>query len=234
MQAEGLIGIGLYSVSEASILARVPTRQIRRWLYGYSFQYRGRTHVSAPILEPEPPEIDDHQALSFLDLMELRFIRAFREAGVGLPTIREAARRACQLFDANHPFARQRFRTDGRYIFADIADVTEDRQQRVLLLNLTRNQYAFREVVEPSLYRSMEYSAEGDAALWFPQFPRRSIVVDPRRSFGRPIVSKYAIPTDTLAAAVEAEGSAERAARLYEVPLSAVRSAVEFQQSLVG
>jgi uncharacterized protein (DUF433 family) len=115
-----------------------------------------------------------------------------------------------------------------------IAEETEDKNQRVVLLNLVKSQYAFREVVEPSLYRSMDYTTQGDAALWFPQHPSKVIVLDPARSFGRPIVARYAIPAETLAAAAKAEGSAERAARRYDISVSAVRSAVKFQQSLAA
>ena len=57
-------------------------------------------------------------------------------------------------------------------------------------------------------------------------------MVDPARAFGRPIVAKYGIPTESLANAAEVEESTDRAARWFDVPVSAVNLAVEFEKQL--
>ena len=72
-------------------------------------------------------------------------------------------------------------------------------------------------------------------ARWFPLgMSRRTIVVDPMRAFGRPIVVDGGVPTEVLSQAVEIEGSPERVSKLYEVPLAAVRDSVAFQQQLAA
>jgi uncharacterized protein (DUF433 family) len=63
---------------------------------------------------------------------------------------------------------------------------------------------------------------------------RKTIVVDPTRAFGRPIVVAGGVPTEVLSEAVEIEGSPEKVARLYEVPLVAVRDSIAFQQQLAA
>jgi uncharacterized protein (DUF433 family) len=99
------------------------------------------------------------------------------------------------------------------------------------LVDLKRRQSVFHRIVEPSL-RDLEFDADA-LARWYPLgMSRKSVVIDPGRSFGRPIVSDGGVPTETILRAVEAEGSPERAARLYELPLSAVRDAVTFEQRL--
>jgi uncharacterized protein (DUF433 family) len=62
---------------------------------------------------------------------------------------------------------------------------------------------------------------------------RRSVLVDPGRSFGRPIVSR-GVPTEVLADAAKLEGSIDAVAALYEVPKAEVRSALIFEQRLAA
>jgi uncharacterized protein (DUF433 family) len=124
---------------------------------------------------------------------------------------------------------RANFRTDGKTIFLEIThDVREGE-----LIDLRRRQRVFRVVVLPSL-RDLEFDAEV-VARWFPLgIDKRSVVLDPERAFGRPIVVAGGVPTEILSGAVEVEGTLEKVAKLYDVPLTAVRDAVAFQQRLAA
>jgi uncharacterized protein (DUF433 family) len=167
--------------------------------------------------------------LSFRDLIELRFVKAFRDLGLSLPTIRECFTRAVECVQDDRPFSTQKFRTDGRTIFLEITrDVNEGE-----LLDLKQRQDVFHRMVAPSLH-DLEFDAE-IVARWFPLgVSRKSIVVDPARTFGRPIAAEGGVPTEVLSAAAEVEGSPETVARLYDVPLPAVRDAIAFQQRLAA
>lgn len=126
----------------------------------------------------------------------------------------------------DHPFSTRRFRTDGRTIFLES---TKDSQEPTLV-DLKSRQYVFRQVFEKS-FRDLDIE-DDVVARWRPFHGKPSIVIDPVRSFGQPIASSYGVPTVVLAEAVKAEGSMERAARLYEVPVGVVRDAVLFEESL--
>ena len=126
------------------------------------------------------------------------------------------------------PFSTHRFATEGRKIFLKIADQTKEPQ----LIDLARGQYTFKQVIEPS-FKDLEFEG-GVAARWWPLLGRRSIVIDPRRSFGQPIAAGSGVATAALAVAAEVEGSVKAAARAYEVPPSVVRDAVEFESLLVA
>ena len=83
----------------------------------------------------------------------------------------------------------------------------------------------------PSLH---DFEFDGDlVARWFP-LGRPSIVLDPQRSFGRPVLATGGVPTEVIANAAIVEGSAEQAAVLYEVPTAAVRDAILFEQKLAA
>lgn len=227
---ESLVGIGLYTVPEAARLTKVPQQAIRRWQFGYSYRRNGEEHTMAPVWEGQVPRINSAVGLGFLDLMEVRFVRAFRIHGVSLHVIRLAADRAREIFDQHHPFARKKFMTDGRRIFAEIVEESGE----TWLLDMVKSQYAFERVIRPTLYHSVEFSAGDEALRWYPMWPGRQVVVDPQQSFGRPVTVEGRVPTDTLAAAVKAESSVARVARLFDLPKSAVRAAVTFEQSLAA
>ncbi len=225
-----LVGIGLYTVPEASRLSHVPNRTIRRWMLGHRTGGDDAAHELPPVWHGQVPRIGETFGLGFLDLMELRFVRAFRQHGVSLAVIRQTAERARDIFQRDHPFTRTRFLTDGQWIFAETVEETGETK----LLNLARSQYAFQDVIKPSLYKSVQFSDDGDAVSWFPLWPKKQVLVDPRRSFGRPIVAHGGVPTEALAQAVQAEGSEQRVARWYDVPVEAVKAAVAFEGDLAA
>lgn len=223
-----LLGIGLYTFSEAARLTKVPSRRIRRWVRGYRFRLESGVHEMPPVLDATLPTVDSAIGLEFLDLIEIRLIQEFRNQGVGWRVIRSAAERAREILQTSHPFAAQRFKTDGRAIFLETVEAAGETK----LLDLFRSQYAFHRVVEPSL-KGLEFS-EGKPILWYPMYPKKQVVVDPARSFGQPIVASAGVPTEVLARTAEVEGSVEAAARWFDVPRKAVTAAIEFEQRLAA
>lgn len=221
-----LLGIGLYTVPEAARLTSIPQARLRRWLRGYTYGSGESTAVSEPVWRRQLPEIDGTLGLGFLDLMEARFIDAFRKADVPWRVIRLCAERARELCGTDHPFATQRFRTDGRTIFAEIAGKAGEAQ----LLDLAKSQLAFARIIGPSLYAGIDFSDRDTPTRWWPAGRQTPIVLDPARSFGQPIVSTRGVPTAVLADAVAAEGSVAKVARLYRVAPQSVHAAVRFEQ----
>ncbi|MBM3547771.1 MAG: DUF433 domain-containing protein [Alphaproteobacteria bacterium] len=226
--AASLIGVGIYTVAEASALTGVPTRTIRRWSRGYQYSSGETQRVSPPVWTRDLPDIGGRTALTFLDMMEARFIRAFREHNVSWQAIREAARIACELFqEPHHPFTRGRFRTDGRRIFRRI-----ENEGSVRLFDLNLKHWVFANIVEPSLYRDVSFE-DDQVAKWFPLFPSKAIVIDPVVAFGRPVTAREGVPTDVLAASVKANGgSVEHVARWYGVASTTVRAAVRLESQM--
>jgi uncharacterized protein (DUF433 family) len=205
----------------------VSRNTVARWLFGYEHG----TARSAPLWRPDYVATDDEHVLevSFRDLIELRFVKTFRDAGLSLQTIRECFDRAVEAVNDQRPFSTRQFRTDGKTIFLEITNNVREGE----LLDLKRRQNAFHRIVEPSLH-DLEFDADV-LVRWFPLgMSHKSIVIDPARAFGRPIVSTGGVPTETISRAVKIEGSPERVAKLYELPTAAVREAVAFQQQLAA
>ncbi len=229
MSRPSLIGAGLYSLPEASRLIKIPSPRIRRWMEGYGYVSRGKEHRSPPIIQSSIGRLAGPLSLTFADLIEVRFLDAFLGLGVSWQEIRAAVETARELLNTSHPFSTKTFKTDGRSILAKISR----RGQRAKLLNLRTNQWELGAVVLPTLFAGIEFDEFDHPDRWWPLTRRRTVVVDPQRAFGTPIVSLGAVPTYVLASSVRAEGSRDRTARLYEVPVRAVRDAVDFEAGLL-
>jgi uncharacterized protein (DUF433 family) len=224
VQAYPLVGIGLYTPTEASVLTGVPVSSLRRWLQGYKYDRAGEERSSLPVWRRDLEHLDA-LTVTFLDMMEGRFIDAFRRHHVTWPFIRAAAKLACEMFGGQHPFTRGKFRTDGRRIFHQIEDAGE-----VKLFDMNRKSWVFNDIVAPSLFAGVEFE-DDQAARWFPMHPNKSVVIDPRIAFGRPTLFREGIPTDVLAAAVEAhEGNIQTVANWYGLSRRSVRSASQFEK----
>ncbi len=218
-----LIGVGLYTPAQAARLTGIGAGKIARWLRGHE---AGGVFYEA-LWQPQIDLEDGHVYLCFRDLMETRVVDAFIRHGISARSIRRAIRIAQDLLGIDHPLSTRRFRTDGRTIFIDVCN--ED--GTTSLIDLLRSQYAFRQIIEPSL-KNIEFDSMGAPARWWPLGRESRILVDPGRSFGRPIEAVSGIPAELLANAIEAEGSVEAAARAWDVPIASVRRALAFHDRL--
>ncbi|MEX6507238.1 hypothetical protein [Jiella sp. M17.18] len=218
--------VGSYTVAEAARLLGTPPLNIRRWLGGYTYRRDGELRKVPPLWSSQLSMIEEHLELGFRDLIELRFVKAFVDAGVGLLAVRNCLNFARACLADERPFSTQRFKTDGRTIFLQSTEGSEDPK----LLDLRRRQYVFHTVFEKS-FKDLDIE-EGAVARWRPYDSKASILIDPRRSFGRPIAAESGIPTAVLARAVTSEESVERVAQLFEVKPATVRDAMKFEERL--
>lgn len=220
---ENLVGIGLYTPAEAGRLIQVAPGKIVRWLKGHNLKGK---HYD-PLWRPQVDLGDGSIYLGFRDLMEVRVVAAFIAKGLHPIKVRQAIKLAGEIVGDERPLSTTWFRTDGRSVFLQMAG--DDGQTQ--LIDLFKSQHVFREIVEQSL-KGIDYDLDGVPARWWPLGKSKHILVDPERSFGKPIEAESSVPTDVLAAAAEAEGSVETAARVWSVPVRSVRRAVAFQAEL--
>ena len=223
-------GVGIYPVPEAARLTRVPSTRIRRWLLGHKRRYRGSEVVDPPVIERQLPDIEGQALLGFLDLMEVRFIDAFKQHQISLQAIRLASRRAGERFHVDHPLSSRRFKTDGRTVFAEIADETGEK----VLLDLVKDQFAFERVLAPYLYEGLVFSGDDELLQWWPAAGEGRVILDPRRCYGQPIIADAGVPTEVIVDAFEAGVDLEEIAQWYELSRQSVEAALQFERSLAA
>lgn len=222
---EQLLNTGLYTVPEAARLTRISAGKIRRWLKGYDFKSGDRVHHSDAVWQGELEPMESKLALSFRDLLELRFVDAFIRAGVSWRTMRRAHGRAQKELTTTHPFCSNRVATDGKNIL--LKQAQEDGDEA--LIDLVTNQREFGRLVQDFL-KELEFS--GSDIIWWPLGRQRQIVVDPKRNFGQPTTARSGVPSQILARSVKANASRDLVAKWYEVQPEEIRDAIEFEESL--
>lgn len=227
MSPDSLLGVGIYSIPEASRLTGVSADAIRRWLWGSRRRAADGTPVhSAPLWSPQIPVIDHSKALGFRDLIEIRFVDHFKKNGLSLRSIRGIIGAATELVEASYPLSTVRFKTDGKRVLAEVLEAEERR----LVFDLRTGQLHFSFYWD-KLYDALEYSAYDELLRWWPLGKDRRVLVDPKRNFGQPI-SPEGVPTHVLANAFRAEGTVESVVSWYKVEPESVRDAVDFELRL--
>jgi uncharacterized protein (DUF433 family) len=223
MQTQGF-GVGIYAPEDVGRIVGLSPSRVERWFRGHDA--RGDQLVVHPLIEGDWPAVDGEVTLSFMDMIEARFVKVFLEAGISIHLIRSAAHEGARLFQTRHPFCVKRFETDGVSLFVR---VHEDGKER--LIDVPHRQEAIVQVMNP-LLRQLDYDASGIARRWWPLGKEQPVVLDPERSFGEPIVMKRGVPTRSLAGPVLAGDDPQKVARWFRVDLREVQAAVEFERHL--
>jgi uncharacterized protein (DUF433 family) len=226
-----LLGLGLYTPQEASLLLRIPPSTLRRWLEGYSFPIDrlAKSHKPA-LVAPALPRRGNALTLTFLDLVQLRVVKALRDADIALQRIRTAAEGAVDLFGTSHPFASVRFKTDGRRLFADVPQSGPGQA----LVELGRpSQATLRTMLDKSL-REISYATTGLADRWFVAGPDGGVVIDPRISFGTPVVVKANVPTHIIRDQARVTPDEHLLASWFALDVSQIRNALRYEEQLAA
>lgn len=194
-------------------------RRLHGWLDGW------RNSSSGPVIKRDFPD----GAVSFLDLMELRFVEHFTRQNVPLQTIRKAADRARLEWGVQHPLALSNFKylTDRRKIFGQIAEEEGDTRT----WDMATNQLEMWATIESIIAKNVEFSPGTELArLWRPRAECPGVVINPEVAFGRPTIGEHGVPTIALYRQWRAEGGdGDRVASWFHVTAAQVSEAVEFE-----
>lgn len=220
-----LISTGIYTIQDASRLLEVSPHKLRGWVCGYHGM------IGAPLITSQIPTVEERIAISFVNLIEARFIAMFSRYGVDVRSIRYMVAEAERVLNHPHPFATETiFKTDGKKIFMQAAEETGDPK----LYDLKKKNFAIHDVLAAEFKKGVVYSGRGNAESWFPRKESApNVIVHPHMAFGQPVIKKCGVPTKTLFDAFNAEdGSYESVAYWFDVSEDDVKEAVRFEVSL--
>lgn len=226
-----ILGTGIYPLNQAAKLVGAEPRALRRWLRGYDRKDDAGHVRSEPLWATQLKDQDlPGDVIGFRDLLEARMVTAFVRHGVSLQVIRATINAASLHFGKDYPLTQQAFLTDGKRIFLD-AEASSGEHQ---MIDVVQRQFVFSDIIKPSLYAGIEYGTHG-ATRWFPLGKKKTIVLDPTRQFGTPMVTDTGIPTDTIYAAYLAEGGDKAmVARMFDITPRLVSDAVAFEERLAA
>ncbi len=149
--------------------------------------------------------------------------------------VRQAVSCMTTKFDEEHPLARIDLHTDGLDLFVKILEDTinvSDRQQTLLLRGSLETHLKRIERDETKLAKCLYpfTRTSGDANSDAP----KSIVIDPRISFGKPVIAGTGIPTAVLAGRYKAGDSIEVLAEDYQCEPAKIQEAVRCELSVAA
>lgn len=213
-----ILGHGIYTPRQAARLIGGTAQDVRRWTRG--------SGPTEPLWNGYYQGLDDTAELSFADLIELRVVRALRNAGISLQAIRFAISLAQERFDIERPLSSQDFKTDGSQI---LMHAIENDGELVSLSKKYPGQKVFAKLVLPSL-KNLEYD-NGYAARWRPA-STNDIVIDPKRLFGAPVLDEYGVSTSTIFEEHKHYEDIGYLSRVYEIPRKLIAHAIRYEETL--
>lgn len=202
-----------YSIAEAAGYLRIPKSTLRAWLLG---QQSFRSVI----------DIADRRErrLSFINLVEAFVLAGIRrEHSIPLPKVRRAVEFLRRRFNSHRPLSDEQFATDGVHLFVEkfgaLVGATQDGQMQLRDIILDRLKYIHRDPkgVPEKIVLLPGVGGNKRSA---------SVVIDPRISFGRPVLDGFGLRTAVLAERFNAGESIEDMASDYGVPSEAIQNAL--------
>lgn len=226
MRNETLLYEPRYTLADAARWLDMSSRNVSRWLKGYAYKNRSGESVRVqPVVHREGYE---EPTASFLDLIELKFIQAFLDAGLTLKKVRRALEEAKILYNQEYPFSRQIFFTDGHDIYMEIKDQGDVSH---LLELLSGGQWVMAPVILQTAQQIDFDSDTGLATRWYPLGRESAVLIDPERRFGEPSLAKGGVQTANVYDLFLAEGKNQQAvADWFNISVEDVEAAVAFEQ----
>jgi len=221
--------IPTYGIYESAHTLKIPPDTLRSWIRGRNYPTQhGAKRFEPLIIVPD----EDLALLSFVNLVEAHVLDAIRyKHNIPLINVRDAIKHLREKYNSEHPLAEYSFQQDGVDLFTEIAGD---------ILNVSKQgQIAMREVVTAYLKR-IERNPQGAAIALYPYLKRhpqhveepKLVLIDPRISFGKPILVGVGVPTAVVADRHDAGETIKELAEDYGCEASEIEKAIEYERAL--
>jgi len=218
--------IPAYALTEASKYIHLPVSTLRSWIKGRTYTYQDTLSFSQPLISQQK---DKAPFISFNQLIESHILKALRTIHhVSMKNVRIALETAQQKFDIENLLLSSHLKTGAKELFLD---------RYGELINLSRSgQYAMKEILEAHLER-VEYDSFNLPFRFYPFLlsdstkGKKSIVIDPAISFGKPVIAKKNISTLVIANRIDAGELMEDVADDYDLDPQDIKDAIIYEKA---
>lgn len=200
-----------YRIAAAARYAELSPRTVSRWHRGSG---AGATGM---------PERKAREALSYLQLIEVAVVAAFRRKGVPLKAVRVAREYAAQQFEREFPFAQLEFARAGRELLLEVRDALPEGERGAIVASQW-GQRAWDEFLP-----EFEYEGGDLATRWFVRGRDCPVLIDPRLSFGAPTVR--GVPTWAIRGRRDAGETFDEIVEEFDLDPAEVRAALAFEDA---
>jgi uncharacterized protein (DUF433 family) len=223
--------VPIYSVGEAARYLNLPTSTLSSWMKGRDYTAEGRKKRWAPIIQIAD---ERNSLLSFNNLIEAHVLKAIRTRhGVPMRGVHVALHQAREAHGIGRLFLSDELRAV-EYRPEDASATSAGALFLEKLGEVEQISEGGQLVIRNALTRHLERidrDARGMPVRLFPfvaHSPGKDILIDPRVSFGRPVLAKRGIRVATLVDRIEAHESIEHVASNYGLDPSDVQRALDF------
>jgi len=213
-----------YGLAEAARYLKLPAPTLRSWVAGRVYpKAKGVGHFR-PLIHPpraNPP------VLSFWNLIEAHVLRSLRiEHAVTIKAVRQAVDYAERTLKIRRLLLSREIRTDAGRLFLD--------KYGALIDLPASGQLAMRLVFDEHLKR-VEWDEWKFPVRLYPfvstgMLAPRTIAIDPKIAFGRPVVARAGISTAAIAGRIDAKEPASEVAADYDLTVEEVEQAVLYER----
>lgn len=210
-----------YTIADAAAYLGLPVTTVRSWVRGQNYKVGDEVRLYRPLIMPADKA---KGLLSFRNLVELHVLSVTRRLhGISMPKMRSTVNYLKKAFNTTHPLADVSLKTDGLNVFV------EQLQQQVSASE--EGQVSIREIVDQYLER---IGRDEHGNLWLYPFTRatgqmdqpRIVMIDPRVSFGRPVIANTGVRTSILAERYRAGDSIQMLVEDYGLDRSVIEEAI--------
>jgi len=201
-----------YQIGEAAAYAQVAPQTVVAW-----------HKIEAALLKQR----EARSALSYMQLIEVAVVAAFRKAGVSMKRIRAARAYASNELKSEYPFAEYRFRENAKHLYLDAQQI--ELKPGTVLQADQGGQLEWESVIG----RLREFEYEKEVALrWHVAGEGKPIIIDPRVSFGAPTV--HGTPTWIIRGRFDAGESDSDIADDFGLKPQDVKQALKFEEGVAS
>jgi uncharacterized protein (DUF433 family) len=213
----GLEG-GIYSYREAGVLLGVSHQRVRRWADGYTFATKRGFKKSGPVLQTKR----EHKVLSFVELVELMYVREFLQLAVPLTHVRQTSEVLAQKLQCAYPFATAQLFVDGGKLLAsnELKDLIQPDIGQIVMFSVNQ--------IRPRV----KFDEDSGYAYLFRPLGHERVVLDARIRTGEPTVSERHVPTRSIYRLWQAEGSLETVKSYFDLDLVDIQAAIAFESEV--
>lgn len=214
------LGLGIYTPAEISQILRLPYYKVNRWIDKYwdgelGLEFEKRYSWKS----------DNSKAVSFHTLVEFYVMVQFSEAGVKTRSVLEAHKELSKTYGTPFPFALKEvldsIRTDGKKIYFS-------REGNTITLDGSRQlNLDFIQV----FFKKLEFDSDSLASRFWPLGKENSILIDPERKFGHPVVNDKNIYPETIFNHYKSGDPIEYISLVYNLTEKEVKDAINYLEA---
>jgi uncharacterized protein (DUF433 family) len=194
-----------YTIAEAAHYLCIPKATVSAWVKGTTYTVGGNRKRFRRVIDLPTKSLN---LMSFYNLAEAHVLRVLRtEYNINLQPIRKSLEFIKNERGWKRPLIQEQFRTDGVTLFIrhlgkllDASNPDQQLMESLLIDHLERIEW--EDAFAARLYPFTRLMQDGDAP--------KSIVIDPHRSFGRPLLDRLGVTTNVIAERYKAGDSIDK------------------------